>query len=309
MPVIFAACWFVIPVNGQSAGKNTETHQTSAGNAQHQQSQSALPNTINIDTVNVEKLNPPKEANPSGQSNENGNKPQCYLSRLIAPETLPNVVLSIIGIAGVFVAISTLRIIRKQTSATEKAADAAKMSAQAVIDSERAWVVSSPAVLRPPLGFIPEPNDALNIPGRDTPNTFYVFLRNAGGTPAKILKTCAVYETIKSLESLAAEPSYPDVPTQAGVFLFNRKNADGDDETIGQLAYLGPNPILTKEQVLAVKTGKLFLYAYGYALYENAFKRSHTMRFGYIGSPKPINCPSRVFGRKTPPNTTRLTKI
>jgi hypothetical protein len=161
-------------------------------------------------------------------------------------------------------------------------ARAAKLSAQAVINSQRAWVVASPSQLRPPLRFIPEPGDSLEAPGRDKQNFIYVIFKNVGVTPAKILETCALYITIESLNMLPTEPKYSGVETQSGLFLFNRKDQSGRDEAIGRVAPLWPNRILTKEQVQAVRTQKTFLYAYGFVGYEDAFKCKHTMRFGYV---------------------------
>jgi hypothetical protein len=81
---------------------------------------------------------------------------------LFAPENIPNIVLAAIGIIGIVVAICTLRIIQRQTShiarqaqnmryqtthlrnsvvQARKAANAALLGAQAVINSERPWLV------------------------------------------------------------------------------------------------------------------------------------------------------------------------
>jgi hypothetical protein len=51
-------------------------------------------------------------------------------------------VLAAIAIGGIRIGIKTLRKIERQTAATEKAAEAALLNAQAVINSERAWIVA-----------------------------------------------------------------------------------------------------------------------------------------------------------------------
>jgi len=53
----------------------------------------------------------------------------------------PTAFLACIGLAGTIIAVRTLRVIERQTKAAEDAAEAAKNNAQAVINSERAWVV------------------------------------------------------------------------------------------------------------------------------------------------------------------------
>lgn len=64
-----------------------------------------------------------------GPENRHEEHFQTYFSRLFAAENLPNIILALVGIAGIVVAICTLHTIRKQTDATEIAANAARDSA------------------------------------------------------------------------------------------------------------------------------------------------------------------------------------
>jgi len=66
---------------------------------------------------------------------------ETFLCRVLAPANLPNVFLVLVGIAGIIVAIGTLEILGRQTDIFEKSADAALLNAQAVMNSERAWLV------------------------------------------------------------------------------------------------------------------------------------------------------------------------
>jgi hypothetical protein len=59
---------------------------------------------------------------------------------LFSPENIPNIVLVLVGIGGIITAVATLRIIKKQTDATVIAAQAAKDSTNAIINSERARI-------------------------------------------------------------------------------------------------------------------------------------------------------------------------
>ena len=84
--LVAATCCVVIPVNGQKPDANQKPPAQTQG-----------PNsTISVDTANT------------GQPS--------YIRRLIAPENLPNLVLCLVGIAGVAVAIRTINAIRTQTA-------------------------------------------------------------------------------------------------------------------------------------------------------------------------------------------------
>ena len=133
--LLIAIYCVVIPVNGQKTGEKPNTHQQSSTDTQPPKN-----NMLNVDTLNVNKLNVTQQTDSTGKSDKDTNKSPSYFSRLMAPDNLPNLVLSVIGIAGIIVAICTLKIIGRQTEATEKAAEAALSNAQAVINSERAWI-------------------------------------------------------------------------------------------------------------------------------------------------------------------------
>lgn len=59
-----------------------------------------------------------------------------------APSTLSNWALVIVGIGAIIAALRTLRTLSEQTLATKESADAAKLSAEALVNSERAWVIA-----------------------------------------------------------------------------------------------------------------------------------------------------------------------
>jgi len=89
-----------------------------------------------------------------------------------------NIVLVILGYAGILLALSTLKKIERQTSSAEAAASAAVesahaafLNAQAIIDSQRPWLLISA-----------EPS--LNIE-----NSFNIMATNRGRTPATIIAT------------------------------------------------------------------------------------------------------------------------
>src|SRR5712692_8468537 len=107
--LLIAVCCVVIPVNGQKAGEKTNTQQQSSAATQPPKNC-----TINVDTVNVNKLNVTQQADSARKPDKNANKPPSYFCRLVAPENLPTLILCIVGIAGVILAICTLRAINRQ---------------------------------------------------------------------------------------------------------------------------------------------------------------------------------------------------
>jgi hypothetical protein len=96
----------VLPIYGQ------EKHPQPSGNGDHAtepNKHSKAPSTETVNVINQQA--PPVE--------EKGTKehPQGYFSRLLAPENLPNIALFLVGVAGIGIAIRTLRAIESQTKA------------------------------------------------------------------------------------------------------------------------------------------------------------------------------------------------
>lgn len=116
-----------------------------------------------------------------------------------------NVLLALLGYAGILVAISVLRKIERQTRYAETAAQAAEESAraallhaQAIIDAERPWVLVT------------------IVPSRSIENGFTVIATNRGRGPAEVIS--AVEETRIAVDEtqLPVEPEYnnaePETP-------------------------------------------------------------------------------------------------
>lgn len=147
-------------------------------------------------------------------------------------------VLAILGYAGIMMAVSLLKKIERQTVAAEEAAEAAKSSAhaamlnaQAIIDSERPWVLVTVE------------------PSMQVENGFVVTAANRGRSPAQIVSTSeqvkiAVDESKlpKKSENDHREPSSPKVPIillpgeSIGLKTFSRADARGFCESDEQFA-------------------------------------------------------------------------
>jgi hypothetical protein len=113
--------------------------------------------------------------------------PKSYLSRLFSPENLPNIGLLFAGIAGILLTLRTLKVIGRQTTATEIAASAAKSSASAASDSALA-VTTQNALLRDTAqrqlrAYICVTGGLLKFLRPEVPEV-QIHLKNAGQTPA-----------------------------------------------------------------------------------------------------------------------------
>jgi len=156
------------------------------------------------------------------------NEPPSYISRLLSPENLPNIALVVVGILGIITAVCTLIIIKKQTEAAVKAANAALMSAQVVINAERAWIVVEmhPVYRRDEHGYWFS-EDGVQLTTKEILAgehlAYSLRIRNVGRTPAQILSYQFVYSCLPE--------GFKDIPP----------HSDGDISQTGVFNHLLPN--------------------------------------------------------------------
>jgi len=125
-----------------------------------------------------------------------------------------NVLLVIVGYAGILLALSTLRKIERQTRYGEAAAaaaadcaQAALLHAQAILNAERPWVLITV------------------MPSRTTENGFVVTATNRGRSPARILSTVEETRLAADEAQLPTVPEYrahepePDAPPLSMILL------------------------------------------------------------------------------------------
>jgi len=143
-------------------------------------------------------------------------------------------------------------------------------------DSERAWVIVSPTVSAPPIGYIPDPGDRKSYVGRELRNVFLSSVKNTGNTPARIIEFVTKYKQVSRLQDIPAQPDYgPRQQSSDEVLLVK-------DDSAGGAAFLEPNVIVTWTERTKIERQESFLYAYGVVGYVDAFQRKHETRFGYI---------------------------
>jgi hypothetical protein len=174
----------ILPIYGQEKTSKTGSNKDHAQNTRQPNSiKSPSPPDSDV-VINQETAN--------CQCDRPENKPKSYLSRLFAPESVPNIGLLIAGVIGIIVAIRTLNNIEVQTKHTGIAAETSKTSAdtalkniQLLINSERAVIDVN---LAAPTTYI-DPYTGDELPGTQSEDyaRYGIFIMNHGRTVARII--------------------------------------------------------------------------------------------------------------------------
>jgi hypothetical protein len=160
--IAFAVYHVAVPIKGQTPENDSGAY------GQH----GANTNAVNIDTVNVDKLNVRQQQESAKKSDRNGEKPPSYLHRLVEPEALPNTILCLVGIAGVFGAMFTLRAMKEQAGLMDRQVKVMEGQLEAQMESLRARLT---------IGFTENPFKRI-VEGK-MPLIIAKFI-NTGATPA-----------------------------------------------------------------------------------------------------------------------------
>lgn len=173
----------------------------------------------------------------------------------------------LVGVAvwGIIVAIRTLRVLREQTEATRIAAEAAKASADALINSERAWVLVDIGRVPP---FKPDPNQ-LQI--------LWIFptIKNYGKAVARIKRVAGIVKLIPEGQSLPVVPEYS--PGQG----FD----DQIDIVLPPEVPMRPRLSVSGDEFIKVQNGKVSLFVHGFIEYFDGVSgqmRRSAYCFGYV---------------------------
>ncbi len=238
--VALAVCCIVIPVDGQTAGEHPNAHQKNGGKPKE-----TPPNTVNVETVNVNKINVPQQPDPARKPDQDSQKSPSYLHRLIAPEGLPNLVLCLVGIAGVIAAFCTLQ----EIQATGKQTD------RMIKLEQRAWIQThSPMAV----GI-----NALN------PIRGYLRFRNGGRTPGlKVKAFCSVIRLERGLSLSGTVEDRADINPIIP--------SDGMD------AINIPETVISTSDWTEMLAGKLDFFIWGKIMYDDIFNVHHWLEFCYV---------------------------
>jgi len=160
----------------------------------------------------------------------------------------------------------------------EKAAEAALLNAQAVINAERAWITVTPHIGSPKFYPMreknaPVPEDLVDV--LPIAHLFAGKLVNVGKTPAKIEAAAIRYvRTPIHPSKWNASHDYGDIVENV-LFAF-------PNEVNTITAELSPTATMTQAQIEAVQNGNEFLYAFGIVKYRDVYGNPHETRFGYL---------------------------
>jgi hypothetical protein len=160
-------------------------------------------------------------------------------------------------------------------NAAQQSANAAKDSALAVVNGQRAWVVVQPAHLAPKL--VPA------IPGMvgAIEHMFCYRIWNAGKATATDVKAFGWYVIVDSLDELPVLPEYgvfQQFPN--GVLIPTDK--PHTELTLWSCEKLRPNPILWQSDIDDIENRKKFLFAYGKVTYKNGVGADSFTAFGFV---------------------------
>ncbi len=162
-----------------------------------------------------------------------------------------NVVLAVIGICGIVAAVLTIRKLERQTKATEDSAKAALLNAQALITSERPWLLISIESY----GVSLEDETPLSP-------VYIVKARNQGRTPA---------ELIEGHCSCKLQSAYGFTPSDD---MFDPFYAPNENLTVAGAEFLirkfVPDAIVSEKDMEGMEPK--MLYVYGKLLYWDTFK-------------------------------------
>lgn len=193
-----------------------------------------------------------------------------YLHEAFAPSTLSNWVLAGVGFFGVLAAVCTLRTIRRQTIATETAANAAKTSADAIITGDRPWLLVEKV----------DVGDKIQSPylvpvevNRERLTHCVFFIKNYGKTPAKMLAEKA------ELQMSEKPASPPDASIYRMDQVREHPSVFPQGEHFAVEAILTQSGIINQADRNAILGGTKFLWLCGCMRYRDTFERENAVDY------------------------------
>jgi hypothetical protein len=172
--------------------------------------------------------------------------------------------------SGLLVIVGLLQVwlLRGALRATEKAAQASVMNSEALVNSERAWVVVDADGRTQPLEHLPgTPLNLLNF-----------FVWNAGKTPARVTYTRSEHKIIKTLADLPDHPTYADWNRGTSS---NYMLAPVAPNEMGSFSVVMESPNLEREGFGALYKREIIVYAHGQVEYVDAFGKERHTNFGF----------------------------
>lgn len=166
-----------------------------------------------------------------------------------------------IAVATIFLAVYAVL----QTSVAKTAADAAQKNAQAVIDSERAWILADIGKLP---DFDPKPDEVAVL-------WIFPTIKNYGRTPARIKRVAGIVKLVPSGQQL---PSLPEYILGQG---FDMQI----DLVLPPNSQIQPRLTISPQELVEVRDGKVSLFVHGFIEYLDGVStepRKSAYCFGYV---------------------------
>lgn len=211
------------------------------------------------------------DQNPSYQ------KTKAYLKKAFGPELLGTWILVIAAGIGIWYTIRTLRLLSISTKAAKKAADSAWLNAQAVIYTERPWLIVEQSEITPRIADLNTVFNDLPPTDRDKHTDCIFWIKNYGRTPAIVVAQKTELQ-IGNHGLKPPDPAFFDNFGPITPYVFPQ------DTTHPQIATLAAT--ITQADRVLIKIQTKFVWLCGYIRYKDSVPRpdaiTYETRFCYV---------------------------
>jgi hypothetical protein len=282
LAVVLAVAQASMPILGQTANSSTSNgqKQDNGGNSDKNPSQKAVPVVGQDESSPIQQSEPKETPSYYQQPTINITNPTPVLESWSWHDKVAwgaGLLLLVVGSV-------TLWWFIIQTIATKKAAEAAMLNAQFLVDSERAWMIGTPDITK---------LDLLPVPGAKF--IYKCNLRNVGRTPARMIQAGLAFRKAKSLSDIPQTPIYEEeeIHSLNKILIIPQASCSTPQDSF----YIRGEAKLTGEELIAVKRGTGgILYAYGFVKYLDSFHREHETHFcHYYHVPGPYDIAEEGF--------------
>jgi hypothetical protein len=186
-------------------------------------------------------------------------------------------IMAALTLAYVCVNFFVLSAIKKQSKIANKAARAAKVSADAIMNIERPWHL----VVDIQTDSLPHPTDSTKrlLAG-------YFLVKNFGKSPGWIVDMGGSFDTLSKIDDLPSEPTYRHSVTEKdrGIVLVPQ-TVDDEESKLSRQPYRFAHTNMLEEQNEEFQRAtrhEIVWCIYGFVVYRDSFGRMHETRFCHV---------------------------
>jgi hypothetical protein len=161
----------------------------------------------------------------------------------------------------------SIRLLWRQTVASTKAANAASLSAEAVLNGERAWLIVNLDALSTE-SFLKR----VRTEGERATRELKLAIKNVGRTPSQISSISARAVLVEYGSAAREEPEYGPAENWAGRLLVPM-------DSVGHFVMIETEYQMT-ELYQQMSSGQMTIFVYGYVRYADVYGRAHETCFG-----------------------------